>query len=56
MRSGAATVIAAYGISLTPVSSFKYLGRILSVSGDDGASVVRNLRRDRLARVLGSEV
>ena len=35
----------AYGIPLTPVSCFKYLGRILMASDDDWPAVVRNARR-----------
>ena len=60
MREGSATALTAYGHPLAPVSSFKYLGRILLVSDNDWAVVVRNLRRARkkwarLTRVLGRE-
>ena len=45
---------------LTSVSSFKYLGRVLSASDDDWPAVIRNLWRarqkwERLSRVLGRE-
>ena len=58
MRTGTATLITAYAIPLSPVSSFKYREVVLSVSDDDWLEVVRNLSRAQqkwaqLTRVLG---
>ena len=49
--------ITAYGIPLTPVTSFKYLGRFILEVGDDWPAVVNNLQISRkkwarLTRVL----
>ena len=57
-RAGAETLITAYEIPLSPITSFKYLGRILTVANDDWQAVVNNLRKARrsweiLKRVLG---
>ena len=57
---GIATSISTYGIPLSPVSSFKYLGIVLLVEDNNWMSEVRNLRRARdnwlrLTRVLGRE-
>ena len=59
-REGAATVLTAYGFPLAPLSSFKYLGRILSASDDYWPVVVQNLRQVckkwvRLMWMLGRE-
>ena len=53
-------MITAYGIPLVPVSSFKYLGRVMLASDDDWPAVEQNLRREqqkweRLTRVLERE-
>ena len=44
-RSGAATALNAYRRPIAPVSSFKYIGRVLLESDDDCSLVVCNLRR-----------
>ena len=44
-RAGAETALSAYGIPLVPVSSFKYLGRVLLEADGDWPVVVYNLRR-----------
>ena len=49
-----------YGIPLAPISSFKYLGKILTVADGNWPAVVRNLRKARrkqaqLTRVLVRE-
>ena len=59
-RAGAETAFTSDGIPLAPVTSFKYLGQILTKADDDWPSVVRNLRKARrkwvwLTRVLGRE-
>ena len=59
-RVGAATAISAYGIPLAPISSFKYIVRVLLAEYEDLAAVLHNLRRAqkkwaRLTRVLGRE-
>ena len=48
--------INAYGLPLTEVSSFKYLGRVLSASDDDWPAVIWNLRRVRQKWVYLSQV
>ena len=45
VQAGKETPITAYGIPLTPVTSFKYLGRILSTLGDEWPAGVHNLRQ-----------
>ena len=55
-RSGIELAITAYGIPLTPFTSFKYLGRVLLSADDDWLAVVNNLWRaqqkwERLTRV-----
>ena len=55
-----ATAISAYGIPLATVTSFKYLGRVLSESDDDWPAAAKNLQRERqkwalLSRVLVRE-
>ena len=57
---GSVTALTSYGVSLAPISSVKYLGRILLESDDDWLEVVRNLRLvqkkwARLTQVLGIE-
>ena len=57
-RAGAETALSAYGIPLVPVSSFKYLGRVMLEADGDWPVVVYNLRSAhqkwlRLTRVLG---
>ena len=37
--------ITTYGIPLAPITSFKYLGRVLYAADYDWTSVVRNLRK-----------
>ena len=56
-RAGATTVITTYGISLSPVSSLKYLYMFLLASHNEWTEVVPNLRREQqkwalLTRVL----
>ena len=46
-RAGDETVITSYGIPLLPVTSFKYLGQILTAEDDDCPAVIRNLRKAR---------
>ena len=55
------TAITAYGIPLSPVTSFLYFGRVILASDDDWLAVVHNLRWAqqkwaRLSRVLSREV
>ena len=45
VEAGVSVALTACGRPLTEVPSFKYLGRILSVSDDDWPVVIRNLRR-----------
>ena len=59
-RAGKEMVIAAYGIPLSLVTSFKYLGRFLSAAYNNWPAVVHNLQRsrqkwERLSRVLTRE-
>ena len=56
-RLGAELTITAYGIPLYPVTSFKYLGRVILAADDDWPAVVNNLQISwrkwvRLTRVL----
>ena len=56
-RAGTEMEITSYGIPITPVTSFKYLGGVLSNEDNDWPEVVRNLWRawqkwERLTRVL----
>ena len=49
--------ITVYGIPLSPVTSFKYLGILLLAADDEWPAVVHNLQREwkkweRLSRVL----
>ena len=44
-REGAEAAITAYGIPLAPVTSFKYIVRILSAADDEWPVVVGNLQR-----------
>ena len=39
--------LTAYGVPLSQVTSFKYLGRVLDTEDDNWPEVVRNLRRTR---------
>ena len=60
-RAGTSTAITAYRIPLSPVTSLKYLGRVLSSSDKDCTTVVCNLLRAQqkqaqLYRVLVREV
>ena len=41
------TSITSYGIPLSPVTSFKCLGRIIMVEDEDWPAVVSNLRKSR---------
>ena len=59
-RSGAETLFTEYGIPLAQVTSFKYLGRVLTAADANWTVVVSNLRKARrkwaqLTRVLGRE-
>ena len=59
-REGTERAITAYGVPLSQVTSFKYLGRVLAAEDDDCPSVVRKLRRAKqkwewLTRVLSRE-
>ena len=59
-RVGTETSIIVYGIPLSPVTSFKYLERVLSESYDNWSVVVHNLKGaqdkgERLSRVLISQ-
>ena len=59
-RGRTETAITAYGIFLTPVDSFIYIGRFLLVLYSDWTTVVLNLHREQqkwaqLSRVLGKE-
>ena len=54
---GAYLVITSYGVPLTPVTSFKYLGRFLSAADDNWTLVVNSLyivrqKWERLTKVL----
>ena len=54
-------VLSAYGIPLTVVSVFRYMGRMLSSTNNDWPDMERNLRRVqgkwvRLEEILGREV
>ena len=44
---GVVMVLAGYGCPLMVVSSFKYLGRVLSASDNNWTAVICNLRRAR---------
>ena len=39
--------LAAYGVPLYQVASFKYLGRVIAEEDNNWPAVVHNLRRDR---------
>ena len=59
-RVGTELEITIYGIPLSPVTSFKYLGRVISAVGNHCPVVVNNLWRSRqkwsyLTRVLSRE-
>ena len=59
-RGGPAWDFTKYGWPLEMVSSFQYLGRKLSATGDDWMDVSGNLRKDlrhwlRLSRICGWE-
>ena len=61
MRAGAEMALTVYDHPFTMISSFKYLGRVLSVSDDNCPEVVSNTWKEwnkcaRLSRVLGWEV
>ena len=47
VQAGTEMAITSYRIPLAPVTSFKYLDRILSVPDGDWIEVVHNLRRAR---------
>ena len=60
MRERAERAFQAYGRMLETVTSFKYLGQVLTVGGDNWPVVVRNLKKARrswarLTRILGQE-
>ena len=60
-QSGTETAITAYGIPLSPFTSFKYLGIIFSAPDVDCPAVVHNLQRAQqkwvqLSRVLSRYV
>ena len=60
VQAGTEMAITSYRIPLAPVTSFKYLDRILSVPDGDWIEVVHNLQRefkkwDLLSRVLSRE-
>ena len=46
-REGTEISLTAYGVPLSQVTSFKYLGRVLAVEDNDCPEVVRNLRSAR---------
>ena len=46
-RDGTERALNAYGYSLSQVTSFKYLGRVITVEDDDFPAVVRDLRHAR---------
>ena len=46
-QAGKERAILAYGIPLAPVTSFKYLGRVLLVADYDWPSVVHNIQRSQ---------
>ena len=57
-KAGTETTITAYRIPSTPVTSFKYIGIVLSAADEKCPAVVHNLCRahhkwERLSRVLG---
>ena len=59
-QAGTELAITAYGISLSPVTYWKYLGRVLSVADGNWPEVVNNLWRARhmwvrLTNVLSRE-
>ena len=59
-RARIETAITANRIPLDPVTSFKYLGRVLSVADSNGPAVVHNIWRGRqkwarISRVLSRE-
>ena len=52
--------LTAYGVYLTPITSFKYLRLVLTAEEDDQKMVIRNLRRAiqkwlRMNRILSRE-
>ena len=56
-QTGAEADFTAYGVPLAPVTSFKYLGRILAAEGGNWTALVCNLRRAKqkwahLTRIL----
>ena len=46
-QEGIGGSLTAYGVPLSQVTSFKYLGRVLAAEGNNWAEVVRNLRYAR---------
>ena len=46
-QEGKERTMTAYGVPLSQVTSFKYMGRFLATEDDNWTSVVRNLRRAR---------
>ena len=60
MQSGYDTSCNAFSHPITMVSYFKYLGRIISDSGDNWPVVVANIQKERknwawISRILGRE-
>ena len=59
-QAGTDMAITAYGTPLSSITSFKYLGRVLSAAGDDWLMVFHNIWRahqkvEQLSRVLSRE-
>ena len=46
-RAGKERALTDYGVLLSHVTSFKYLGQVIAAEDDDWPEVVRNLRRNR---------
>ena len=46
-QEGTERSLTAYGVPLSQVAYFKYLGRVLAAEDDNWPAVVRNLRRAR---------
>ena len=60
IRESTERAFRAYGLSLQSVTSFKYMGWVLTASDDDWPEVVGNLKKarnswSRLTRILGRE-
>ena len=57
---GAERALTSYGVTLSQVNSFNYLGRVLAAEEDDWPAVMRNLRRTKqkwawLTQILSRE-